>query len=217
MLLGVDYWWLSTWKSWFSLGDQGTKWHSNDNECCWNSLGNLSVLISKQPDIHSWQSTAPSYRSATKFGLVGSGILRICAASSGLKCWCIRASFHCWFSSINSATLHSGSKVGLEMGLNVCGLGIQLLLYTLILSPVPILHLIPWCITFLPQSILLQIKEGLDPNLACKKLVFLKYLSFSTLDKIDCGCWIILQLCFTNNAWLKQAKSLNPSPPLIFA
>ena len=43
-----------------------------------------------------------------------------------------------------------------------------------------------------------------------------QYLSFSTLDKIDCGCWIILQLCFANNAWLKQAKSLNPSP-LIFA
>lgn len=63
---------------------------------------------------------------------------------------------------------------------------------------------------------LLQIKDGFDPNFASMKLDYLKYLVFKTLDIKDLVCWIILRLCFAIKTWLKLKKSRNPNPPLIF-
>lgn len=169
-------------------------------------LCSINTTTSLQSDstikgVHSTIKGVHHYKIWFGFWLVGSGILRICSASSGLKCLWIKGSFHCWFSSIKSATLQSISKVGTENGLNVCGLGIQWLLCTLILSLEPILHLIP-LMTFLPRSILLQINEGLDPSLASKKLPFLKYLSWSILAIRDFGYWI-------NNLFSSFASLIN--------
>ena len=59
--------------------------------------------------------------------------------------------------------------------------------------------------------------DGFDPKFALKKSVPLKYLAFNTFATIELGFCMILYLSFATSAWLKQLKSLNPSPPLHFA
>lgn len=109
------------------------------------------------------------------------GMLRIASASSFKNMLWIRSGFHLFSLSISTATVASGGKFGVKIGLKVDGLGIQLLLKTEIFFPLPILHLYPFSITCLPHIILLQMYDGFDPIGAFKKSVSLKYLALSTL------------------------------------
>jgi len=65
----------------------------------------------------------------------------------------------------------------------------------------------------LPNKILLQAKEGLDPKGAFKKSFSEKYLLFKNLLRSEEGDARIFQACLARTAWLKISISLKLIPP----
>ena len=89
-------------------------------------------------------------------------------------------------SSLRSFTLNSTSILSsIWLGLNPLELGIQGSFHSLIQSPEPPLHLMPFCKRSLPQIMFFHIQELLDEQVALRKKVCEKYLLFMILTSKD--------------------------------
>lgn len=125
-----------------------------------------------------------------------------------------QSNFHCIddLNSMSSKILTFTDKDDTKSGLKVADLEIQLLDWIWILSLLSTLHLVSFYRTNLPHKILPQKKDGLEPVLASRKSVCLKYLAFNTLATNESGYWISLHPCFATKAWLKLKRSLKLNP-----
>lgn len=113
----------------------------------------------------SWYSLFTKYNpflsycqiTSSIINLLVSGILKIPFASSSVN-HCFAFLWSHWFLRLmSSETVASADRFWIESGLKVSCLGIQLCLQICIFSLLPILHVIPFCRTYLPHNIDLHI------------------------------------------------------------
>lgn len=116
--------------------------------------------------------------------------------------------------SISSLTLVSACKNNLgETAVYMEDVGNHLSPHTLILSPLPTLHLRPFLTRCWAAMTLRQVKEGLFPSEAFTKSLFGKYLALRTLYTNEFWPICSPHPCFAKRAKLKSFKILKPLPP----